>query len=131
MAALGLTAASVSYGWGRHTSYLTADQTRNIQLYNFFTVLTGSAASSAARISITCLLLQFAVSRFWQAFVRTTMALIILAFFAFEFTWLLACLPVSANWEPTANAKCLSSDQYDKALYISMSAFCKLRISCY
>ena len=124
MTALGLMAAAVSFGWGRHTWYLAADDKRTIQLYGFFAVLPGSLASSAARVSITCLLLQFAVSKLWRTTVWSTMALIIASFFAFEFVWLLGCLPVNANWEPVAGpTKCLSSDQYDTALYSSMGRY--------
>ncbi len=119
--ALGLMAAATAWGWGRHTIYIDADQMVHVKKYTYFSMLIGSCASWSARISITCLLLQFAMSRSWRIIVWTTMCLLAVAFFGFEITILVQCLPIEANWLDIPDAQCFSSYQFSSSIYASLS----------
>ncbi len=123
-AALGLMAVAIASGWGRHTIYIDSDDMTKIKKYTYFSMLVGSCASWCARLSITCLLLQFAMSQAWRVAVWTTMALLLAGFLGFQITALVQCLPLSANWLDVADAKCFSSYQFSVSLFASMGGFC-------
>jgi len=94
LVSLSLIAAAVSRGFGRHDRYIDEDTAADIRQWTYSSALTGTVASSLARISVACLLLQFTLSRVWRFVIWAALAVQALTLTAFEITYLVQCRPV-------------------------------------
>jgi len=104
-------AVAVSKGFGRHNYYISDDAAVTIRQYSFALVLAGTVASSLARISVACLLLQFTMSQVWRTIIWATLVFQAAALLAFEITHLVRCRPVMAMWAMTKGSQCLTPAQ--------------------
>ncbi|KAH8744247.1 hypothetical protein F5883DRAFT_359086, partial [Diaporthe sp. PMI_573] len=103
-----LFAAGVAHGFGRHSSYVTPEKSVKILQCLYGVTVVGLWASVFARISVACLLLQFATSRRWKLAVWAAIAFQVASLFAAELIELVQCRPIRAFWEPVPGAQCLS-----------------------
>src|SRR3569833_303588 len=112
--------SAVRLGFGRHSYFLSDEEVDGILFYTYIATLVGACASWGARISIACLLLQFAMTRLWRITIYTTLCLLIIAFLGFEITFLVQCRPIEALWKPKTEAQCFSTEQFSIQIYGSL-----------
>jgi len=118
--------SAVRLGFGRHSYFLSDEEVEGILFYTYIATLVGACASWGARISIACLLLQFAMTRLWRITIYTTLCLLIIAFLGFEITFLVQCRPIEALWKPKTEAQCFSTEQFSIQIYGSLGTYDRL-----
>ncbi|KAH8658552.1 hypothetical protein BGZ61DRAFT_567588 [Ilyonectria robusta] len=103
-------AAAVGNGFGRHNHFLTPESTVKISKLLFGVVFVGLWASTFARVSMACLLLQFHDLRsiMWKVALWFTIGLQVVTLFASEAFQLLECRPLRRMWEEVPDAQCVS-----------------------
>lgn len=98
--------AAVSKGFGRHNYYVTPDKSVEI-LRNLFCVeILGIWASSLARISVACMLLQFEISVSWKATLWIAIFLQLGVAFSSNICQFMQCRPLVAMWNIVPGAGC-------------------------
>lgn len=103
-------AAAVGHGFGRHNHFLTPESTVKISKLLFGVIFVGLWASTFARVSMACLLLQFHDLRsiMWKMALWFTIGLQVATLLASEAFQLLECRPLRRMWEEVPDAQCVS-----------------------
>jgi len=101
-----LFAAAVSFGFGKHSIYVSPASDRKILQSLFGVILTGLLASTFSRVSVAFLLLDFAPSRVWNIVLWFLITFQILALLGTELVEFFQCWPVRAFWEQVSGENC-------------------------
>jgi hypothetical protein len=103
-----LFAASVKFGFGEHSIYVSDPSVHRILQCLFGVILTGLLASTFSRVSVGFLLLNFAPSRTWKAVLWFLIIFQIITLLVTECIELFQCSPVRAFWGYVPGEKCLA-----------------------
>ena len=101
-----LFAVAVSFGFGKHSIYVSHESDTKILQCLFGVILTGLWATSFSRVSVAFLLLDFAPSRIWKFVLWFLIIFQIIALLAMELVEFFQCKPVRAFWEDVPGEKC-------------------------
>jgi hypothetical protein len=101
-----LFAAAVSFGFGKHSIYVSHASVHSILQCIFGLILTGLLASTFSRVSVAFLLLDFTPSRIWIIVVSSLIIFQIITLLAANLIELFQCRPVRAFWEDVLGEKC-------------------------
>jgi hypothetical protein len=112
-----LTAASVAVGLGRYSYYVSADDIVRIRMYTFYLGQLGVWASSLARVSIACMLLQFEISTIWKRVLRLGIGIMFAIAVFQDIGGFGQCQPITANSDTTPIASCWSMELQKVWLY--------------
>jgi len=123
---LGLTAAAVSHGLGRHDIYVTPEEFENIWKLEFSVFVIALWPSTLARISIAFMLLRIVPSVAWKVVLWGLVVVQVGDLIAADVIQLLECQPIQAMWSQVEGAVCLTSDQmhWDVYTFIVLSLLC-------
>ena len=102
-----LTIVAVSHGLGRPLSLLYPSQIEVIGPTTFSVFIIAIWASSFARISILCLLLQIAQDRAWRWLLWFGIALQGTSLVACNISQLVQCRPIRSMWTSVPEKKCV------------------------
>ncbi|KAH7119464.1 hypothetical protein B0J13DRAFT_457875 [Dactylonectria estremocensis] len=106
-----LFATAIDDGLGSPNYYLTPEVIVKISKLLFGLVFVGRWSASFARISVACLLLQFAISTGWKLILWATLCFQAATLLASELFHLLQCHPIQALWEEGPNRQCVHPKQ--------------------
>ncbi|KAE9367225.1 hypothetical protein N431DRAFT_548797 [Stipitochalara longipes BDJ] len=101
-----LFATAVSFGFGKHSIYVSQVSDRKIFQCLFGVILAGLWASIFSRVSVALLLLDFAPSRTWNVILWFLVVFQIITLLGTELIELFQCRPVRAFWEQVPGEKC-------------------------
>ncbi|PVH91813.1 hypothetical protein DM02DRAFT_702769 [Periconia macrospinosa] len=105
-----LFVAAVSFGFGRHSAFVTPERGVKILQSLYGIQVIGQPVPSLARISIACSLLRIPASPIWKAVLWVLIGLQAAALIANEIFILCHCRPIRAMWETVLNAQCVSQN---------------------
>ncbi|KAH7333457.1 hypothetical protein BKA65DRAFT_45223 [Rhexocercosporidium sp. MPI-PUGE-AT-0058] len=103
-----LFATAVSHGLGRHSVYITPENTVRILQYLYGVFIAGLLTSIFSRISVACLLLELTSSKTWKAVLWITIAFQLASLLSILPLEVFQCRPIRKFWEPVAGGKCIS-----------------------
>ncbi|KAH6691946.1 hypothetical protein EV126DRAFT_444998 [Verticillium dahliae] len=106
-----LFAITVASGFGRHSYDVTPEQGVKILRYVYMVVLLTPFVPTLTRISVGCLLLKFARTTTWRAFIWFTICIQAACAIGTEVFQFLQCRPINAHWEEVPGARCFSAEQ--------------------
>jgi hypothetical protein len=112
-----LAAAAVAIGLGRHSYYISAENVARIRMYTFYMGQFGVWASSLARISVACMLLQFEISNIWKRVLWLGIGIGLAVSLFQDIGGFGQCQPIAANWDATPIATCWSMELQKVWLY--------------
>jgi len=105
-----MTAVAVSRGFGRPAYLLSSNDIEVIGISTFIVFVIGFWASTFARISVACLLLQITQERIWRGVLWSTVVFNMGMLVATNIVELFQCRPIRAIWAPVPDAKCFSPE---------------------
>lgn len=105
-----MTIVAVSYGFGHPPYLLSSDQIEVIGRSTFTVFVVAIWASSFARISILCLLLQIAQERVWKGILWSAIALQGASLAACNISQLIQCRPIRSMWSNVPDKECVPSE---------------------
>ena len=97
---------SVHYGLGRHTVFLTPEQSANALKFLWVGFCITPSAESTAKISITLMLMRITISPRWKWFFHILIAASVIVTIASLLDVLLSCKPVGRLWDPSLEGHC-------------------------
>lgn len=117
LARLGMQAASVPHGNGRHRKYISSEDYTWVVMANFVTIFLLFLILGLLKISICFLLLRIKSSRKIRIFMYTIMGGLIITNIEPPFILLVQCRPINAFWEPKAG-KCWPASVRIYSIYV-------------
>lgn len=117
-----LFAITVASGFGRHSYDVTPEQGVKILRYVYMVVLLTPFVPTLTRISVGCLLLKFARTTTWRAFIWFTICIQAACAIGTEVFQFLQCRPINAHWEEVPGARCFSAEQIWICGYVIVAA---------
>ena len=106
MAAMSCLITSVHYGLGRHTQFLTAEQSKTALKLLWVGFCITPSAEATAKISITLMLIRITTSTRWKCFFYTLIVSFIMITIATLIGILCSCKPVGLLWDLSLKGRC-------------------------
>jgi hypothetical protein len=107
---IALTTVAVARGFGRPSSYLSADDIEIIGATTFTVFCVAFWASSFARISVAYLLLQITQQRMWRVVLWFSIGIQVVIAVASDIAELVQCRPIRSIWAHDAGGRCFPPD---------------------
>lgn len=111
MTVFALLVAASYYGLGRHSFYVTPDNSERALHYMFTIMMLGLWAATLARVSIAYMLLRLDSSLAWRITLWVGIIIQIIAVLGTNICQLLQCSPLRSMWAVVADARCWSPIQ--------------------
>ncbi|MCJ1229370.1 hypothetical protein MMC12_006036 [Toensbergia leucococca] len=106
LGALGCLATSVHYGLGRHTAFLTPEQSKTALKLMWVSFCIIPCAEATAKISGSLMLIRITTSAKWKWFFYTLIVLIIFMTIIKVFAILFSCRPIGRLWDASLEGHC-------------------------